>query len=135
MEEITWDEEEEVLPIKKLVGNLDYSVLRTPKTKLTKEEIEYCVNDVLVMYEGLKEYKKIYGNIKDIPLTQTGRVRKEVIKRMSHEYKYRKKCLALIPKTIEDYKELLEKNTNIPIRAIPHIAYEPYLPHKNHSFI
>lgn len=23
------------------------------------------------------------------------------------------------------------KNTNIPIRAIPHIAYEPYLPHKN----
>ena len=100
--------EQKNLPIKKLVGNLDYSVLRTPKTELTKEEIEYCVNDVLVMYEGLKEYKEIYGNVKDIPLTQTGRVRKEVIKRMSHEYKYRKKCLALIPKNIEDYKELIE---------------------------
>lgn len=96
------------LPVKKLVGKLDYSILRTPKTILTQDEIDYCVNDLLVMYEGLKQYKEQYGNIKDIPLTQTGEVRKEVIKRMGKEYKYRKKCISLIPKTLEDYKRLTD---------------------------
>lgn len=96
------------LPVQKLIGNLDYSILRTPKTKLTEEEIEYCVNDVLVMYYGLLEYKEQYGNVKDIPLTQTGEVRKEVIKLMSKENKYRNKCISLIPKTLTEYKSLVE---------------------------
>ena len=96
------------LPVQKLSGNLDYSILRTPKTELTKEEIEYCVNDVLVMYHGLQEYKSLYGSVKDIPLTQTGEVRKEVIAKMGKEYKYRKKCVSLIPKTLDDYKNLID---------------------------
>lgn len=96
------------LDVKKLVGNLDYSKLRTPLTKVTKKEIQYCKNDVLIMYEGLKEYKKIYKSIKNIPLTQTGEVRKEIIKRMRGETRYKRKCAGLIPSTIENYKLLTD---------------------------
>lgn len=98
------------LKVKKLVGDIDYTVLRTPKTKLTDTELAYCFNDVLVMYYGLLQYKEKYGHIIDIPFTQTGEVRKEVIERMnvSSEYKYRKRCLKLIPETIEDYSLLCD---------------------------
>lgn len=98
------------LRVKKLVGNLDYTVLRTPKTVLTDKELAYCFNDILVMYFGLLQYKEKYGHIIDIPFTQTGEVRKEVIDRMnvSSEYKYRKRCIKLIPETIEDYSLLCD---------------------------
>lgn len=102
--------EQRKLKVKKLVGDLDYTGLRTPKTKLTDTELAYCFNDVLVMYYGLQQYKEKYGHIIDIPFTQTGEVRKEVIERMnvSSEYKYRKRCLKLIPETIEDYSLLCD---------------------------
>lgn len=102
--------EQRKLKVKKLVGDLDYTVIRTPKTKLTDTELAYCFNDVLVMYYGLLQYKEKYGHIIDIPFTQTGEVRKEVIERMnvSSEYKYRKRCLKLIPETIEDYSLLCD---------------------------
>lgn len=102
--------EQRKLKVKKLVGDLDYTILRTPKTVLTDKELAYCFNDVLVMYYGLQQYKEKYGHIIDIPFTQTGEVRKEVIERMnvSSEYKYRKRCLKLIPETIEDYSLLCD---------------------------
>lgn len=105
----TWAEQRK-LRVKKLVGNLDYNVLRTPKTALTNKQLAYCFNDVLVMYFGLLQYKEKYGHIIDIPFTQTGEVRKEVIDRMnvSSEYKYRKRCIKLIPETIEDYSLLCD---------------------------
>lgn len=102
--------EQRKLKVKKLVGNLDYTVLRTPKTILNDTELAYCFNDVLVMYYGLLQYKEKYCHIIDIPFTQTGEVRKEVIDRMNvtSEYKYRKRCLKLIPETIEDYSLLCD---------------------------
>lgn len=105
----TWAEQRK-LSVQKLVGDLDYTILRTPKTKLTDTELVYCFNDVLVMYFGLLQYKEKYGHIIDIPFTQTGEVRKEVIDRMnvSSEYKYRKRCIKLIPESIEDYTLLCD---------------------------
>lgn len=105
----TWAEQRK-LSVQKLVGDLDYTILRTPKTVLTNKELVYCFNDVLVMYFGLLQYKEKYGHIIDIPFTQTGEVRKEVIDRMnvSSEYKYRKRCIKLIPETIEDYSLLCD---------------------------
>lgn len=105
----TWAEQRK-LSVQKLVGDLDYTILRTPKTVLTDKEIAYCFNDVLVMYFGLLQYKEKYGHVIDIPFTQTGEVRKEVIDRMnvSSEYKYRKRCIKLIPETIEDYALLCD---------------------------
>ena len=99
----------EKLPIKKLTGNLDYNVIRTPKTALTEDEINYCINDVLVTYYGLLKYKEKYGHINDIPLTQTGEVRKIIREKMNvpQEYKYRKMCIELIPNTLADYKRLV----------------------------
>lgn len=105
----TWAEQKK-LSVQKLVGDLDYTILRTPKTKLTDTELGYCFNDVLVMYFGLLQYKEKYGHIIDIPFTQTGEVRKEVIERMNvtSEYKYRKRCIKLIPETIKDYSLLCD---------------------------
>lgn len=105
----TWAEQRK-LSVQKLVGDLDYTILRTPKTVLTDKELAYCFNDVLVMYFGLLQYKEKYGHIIAIPFTQTGEVRKEVIDRMNvnSEYKYRKRCIKLIPESIEDYTLLCD---------------------------
>ena len=61
--------------IDKLVGNLDYSLIRTAKTKLTKKELNYCENDILIVLAYIKEQMNQYGDITKIPLTNTGRVR------------------------------------------------------------
>lgn len=71
----------------KLSGQLDYSKIRTPKTKLTKEEKEYMINDVLGVAECIEEYKKEYS-IANMPLTSTGFVRNDFRKAMST-----KKCI------------------------------------------
>lgn len=62
--------------IKKLRGDLDYSKLRNCKTKLTPEENNYCINDVLVVNAYIAEYIERVGYIFEIPMTKTGEVRK-----------------------------------------------------------
>lgn len=101
---------DEKLPVKKLVGNLDYTILRTPLTKVSEKELDYCINDVLVMYYGLLKYRDKYGHVCDIPLTQTGEVRRVIQDKMNckQEYKYRKNCINLIPDTLEEYKMLVK---------------------------
>lgn len=64
--------------IKKLIGNLDYSLIRHEKTKLTKTELEYCENDILIITAYISEQIEIYKDISKIPLTNTGRVRNYV---------------------------------------------------------
>lgn len=105
----TWAHERH-LPMQKLVGNLNYTVLRTPKTPLTPDELDYCFHDVLIMYYGLKEYKAKYLHVVDIPHTQTGEVRREVQKRMNvpNELRYRQKCIALIPRSLDEYKRQIK---------------------------
>ena len=66
------------LPVKKLVGKLDYNKIRTPVTKMTSEELEYCENDCLVVYEYIKKELETYKTLKNLPLTSTGHVRKEM---------------------------------------------------------
>lgn len=64
------------LSVKKLKGSFDYNKLRTPKTPLTEEELAYCEHDCLVLYEYIKTIElPLYGNIKKIPMTQTGKMR------------------------------------------------------------
>ena len=63
------------LSIKKLVGDLDYKLLRHSTTVLTEEEKQYCVNDVKVVVEEIRRHIKINGDISKIPLTKTGYVR------------------------------------------------------------
>lgn len=79
------------LPVKKLVGKLDYNKIRTPVTKLTTEELEYCENDCLVVYEYIKKELETYKTIKNLPLTSTGHVRKELKEKIEKNWKYKNK--------------------------------------------
>lgn len=63
-------------PIKKLVGNLDYSLIRHTSTPLTANELAYCINDVLVLNSLIQEKIETDGAINQIPLTNTGYVRR-----------------------------------------------------------
>jgi len=62
-------------PVKKLVGDLDYSKPRHSKTPLTAEELGYCINDVKVVMSYIQEKIEQDGDITKIPLTNTGYVR------------------------------------------------------------
>ena len=64
--------------IKKLVGDLDYSLIRHHETKLTTKELDYLKNDVLIILYYIDEQIEQYKNIAKIPLTNTGRVREFV---------------------------------------------------------
>lgn len=96
------------LPVKKLKENMSYLELRTPNTDLPKEIYDYQINDVLVMYYGLLEYRERYKDVYHIPLTQTGETRMECRKIMRKENVYRNKCISLIPKTLEELNKLTD---------------------------
>ena len=79
------------LDVKKLVGNLDYSLIRNSKTKLTDKELAYCENDCLVVYKYIQKELETYKTIKGLPLTSTGHVRKELKEKIIKDYGYRNK--------------------------------------------
>lgn len=62
-------------PIKKMVGDLDYSKPRFSGTKLTDKELKYIENDIRVVLHYIQEKIEIDGSIIKIPLTMTGYVR------------------------------------------------------------
>ena len=63
---------------KKMVGDLDYKLIRHHKTEITDEELKYMENDVTIILNYINEQLEQYGNITKIPLTNTGRVREYV---------------------------------------------------------
>lgn len=69
----TWGKE---LKIPKMIGDLDYSKIRTYSTPLTDEEKQYNLHDVKIINAGIKQFLKRYGVLKNIPMTSTGIVRK-----------------------------------------------------------
>lgn len=78
------------LPVEKMVGDLDYSLIRTSETELTKEEMKYCENDCLVVYHYILEELKTYEYVNKIPTTSTGKVRKELQALVRTDFKYRR---------------------------------------------
>lgn len=92
--------------IEKAVGFLDYDIIRTPLTPLTKEELFYCERDCIVVYKGIQQYVKKYGSQFKIPLTQTGTVRQEVKELLTSNPEYVKKIKKLVPANAEEYKML-----------------------------
>ena len=93
--------------IKKMVGDLNYNLIRNSKTPISKEELKYCENDVLIVTSYIDEQINEFGNIEKIPLTQTGKVRRYVRKQcfQNKEYQYFIKEL-----TIEKPEYMLLKN-------------------------
>ena len=95
--------------IRKLKGDLDYKLIRFPSTPLTKAEKEYCYNDVKIICCYIEEQIDMYdGNITKIPLTNTGRVRREVRNNCFHSEKKN-------GKKIYPYKKLIRRLTLEPL--------------------
>lgn len=74
--------------IKKLRGDLDYSLIRTPITPLTQQEIQYCINDVQIVIAYIGERIVIDKGIARIPLTKTGYVRRFCRKACFYDMKF-----------------------------------------------
>lgn len=64
--------------VEKKVGQLNYDLVRHSRTPLTHKEVEYCVDDVFVILAYIQEKIEEHGTITDIPLTNTGYVRRFV---------------------------------------------------------
>lgn len=94
------------LKLPKRVGDLDYEILRTPLTELKEEELGYCERDCLIVYKGISDYIKRYGNQWNIPLTQTGTVRRVVKDLLMEDHEYVSFIKKLVPASAEEYKKL-----------------------------
>lgn len=63
--------------VAKMSGDLDYTLIRGTKTKLSKKELGYCVHDCLVVDAIIQEkIEQESRGIAGIPLTNTGYVRR-----------------------------------------------------------
>lgn len=100
----SWGEQ---IGLPKMVGDLDYIKLRTPLTPLTEKELGYCSRDCEVVYHGILTYIEKYQYQEDIPLTQTGTVRK-VVKELlcKNNMRYKKFVRSLCPRSANEYKIL-----------------------------
>ena len=89
--------------VHKKTGDLNYDVIRTPLTKLTDTELEYCEYDCRVVKAGIQDYLKRYKTQYDIPLTQTGTVRAVVKNKLMNSKSYSKSIKRLVPHDAEEY--------------------------------
>ena len=106
-------------PVQKAVGDLDYSLVRHSETPITEKEKWYQVQDLQVVMSYIQEKIEIDGDITEIPLTNTGYVRKycrgwcftngeqdnpAIIKKVKAKYHQQMKSLCI--KTEREYDQL-----------------------------
>ena len=96
------------LGMPKLVGDLDYNVMRTPLSKLNKKELGYCERDLKVMYVGIKDELKIYKSVWKLPLTSTGKIRRIVKDMLMADEDYIRYIKKLVPENAYQYKTSLK---------------------------
>ena len=78
-------------PVEKMVGDLDYKLIRNSLTPLTNKEIGYIRNDGLVVMAYIQEeIENHHNNITLLPLTKTGKVRSYVRKQCLYKGKHDK---------------------------------------------
>ncbi len=101
----------------KMVGDLDYKLIRHSKTPLSNRELGYILHDgIVVMAYIQEEIENHYDNITLLELTKTGKVRKFVRKyclyggkHHNNIYKFRKynNMMKAIPiQDVEEYEQL-----------------------------
>ena len=78
------------LPVEKKVGDLNYELIRNPNTPLTEVELGYCEYDCLVLYHYILKELEVYEDVKHIPTTNTGKVRRELQDLVRTNFKYRR---------------------------------------------
>lgn len=94
--------------VQKMVGDLDYNLIRHTQTPLTKKEWGYVLNDGLVVMAHIQEEIERVGSISKLPLTKTGYVRdlcREKCLKGANRWDYVKmiKCLTMTP---ENYLQM-----------------------------
>lgn len=96
---------------KKLIGDLDYTLYRHYETPLTKQEMQYAENDILILLEYIAKQIEKEKNITKIPLTSTGYVRRFYLDYLQNNYnfnEYKKKYKPIIEIDFDVFT-LLEK--------------------------
>ena len=78
------------LPVKKLEGDLDYTLIRHNETVLTDKELGYCENDCLVVYYYILYELSTYERVDKIPTTSTGHVRRELMQLTLNDLEYKR---------------------------------------------
>lgn len=100
------------LPVQKLLGDLDYSILRNPLTTLTDDELKYCENDCLIVYFYIKTLLKINNcQLIDLPYTSTGFVRDSLKKYLKQYKSYYWKLRRIVNTEPEIYNTLVKTYT------------------------
>ncbi len=93
----------------KLSGEeFDYSQIRYPWTKLTDQELQYCINDVQGLVEAVNAQMARDGDtLQTIPLTSTGYVRREAKQAMRNSGNHHATIANMLP-DFEVYTALRE---------------------------
>lgn len=112
--------------VRKLVGDLDYTLIRHSETPLTEKEIGYCENDVIVLCEYIREeIAKNGGELANVPLTKTGYVRRQCRQALQKDKEYWKK-----------YKRRLDKcQPDEDLFILLHKAYQGGYTHANSIYV
>lgn len=108
--------------VQKMVGDLDYDLLRLPITPLTDLEWGYILNDGLVVMAFIQEEIERLGTIVDLPITKTGYVRnycRERCLRMDNSYQ---KLVHTLTLESSEYSKLKE-------------AFAGGFTHANHNWV
>lgn len=92
----------------KKFGDLDYSLLRNSKTILSEKELGYCEYDCLVIYYYIKKELETYLRVDKIPVTSTGKVRRELKERIEKDWDYKNKVKKSINIDTHIYNMLLD---------------------------
>lgn len=91
----------------KRVGDLDYSLVRSSQTPLTQKELNYCIDDIHVLLNYIRECMDADGGITRIPYTKTGYARLNT-KRRCFGSSHKKGSGA---RKYHEYKELMQQLT------------------------
>ena len=95
------------MKVETLKTSMDYTKLRYSWSKLNAKETQYCLHDVIGLYEGIKKQLEIEGDtLYTIPLTSTGYTRRDV-KKAYYKESRKKKFQDAIP-SYEVFEELRE---------------------------
>lgn len=86
--------------------DFDYDKIRTPLSDLDAFTLQYGQRDLEIMVVGIREMLKEYKKLQDIPLTNTGRVRRAANAIFKNDIGYRFSMARLLPKDANEYLRL-----------------------------
>lgn len=92
--------------VAKKVGDLDYSLIRTPETPISSTELGYCEADIRVILAYIQEKIEQDGDITRIPMTNTGYVRNYCRKECFKRYKRYKGLMSELTLDPQEYIQL-----------------------------